>query len=148
MREGYRFTGADVSSLEFAIETSVQSDEEDEENVFPPGSINYVLDQIREMQSRSPLTPLPKTPARNRPQFPLLKCNRDHPSHHFPKTISIHFWLICQFNQFWHISQQWQKTVLCHIWLKRYMHSYRQLSILQMADKYMPLIAECCVCHY
>lgn len=65
MREGYRFTGADVSSLEFAIETSVQLDEEDEENVFPPGSINYVLDQIRKMQSRSPLTPLPKTPARN-----------------------------------------------------------------------------------
>ena len=73
MREGYRFTGADVSSLEFAIETSVQSDEEDEENVFPPGSINYVLDQIREMQSRSPLTPLPKTPARNRPRFPLFQ---------------------------------------------------------------------------
>ena len=67
MREGYRFTGANVSSLEFAIETSVQSDEKDEENV------NYVLDQIREMQSRSPLTPLPKTPARNRPQFPLFQ---------------------------------------------------------------------------
>lgn len=73
MREGYCFTGADVSSLEFAIETSVQSDEKDEENVFPPGSINYVLDQIRKMQSRSPLTPLPKTPARNRPQFPLFQ---------------------------------------------------------------------------
>lgn len=40
------------------------------------------------------------------------KHHRCHPSHQFPKTISIHFWLIYQFNQFWHISQQWQKTVL------------------------------------
>ena len=63
------------------------------------------------------------------------KHHRCHPSHQFPKTISIHFWLICQFNQFWHISQQWQKTVLCYIWLKRYMHTYRQLSI-QMSRKW------------
>ena len=136
MREGHRFTGADVSSLEFAIETSVQSDEEDEENVFPPGSINYVLDQIREMQSRSPLTPLPKMAARSRPQFPLFQAPSLSPLTPVLKTISIHFWLICQFNQFWHISQQWQKTVLCHIWLKRCMHSYRQLSILQMSQKW------------
>ena len=51
MREEYRLTGADVSSLEFAIEPAVQSSEEDEENGFPPGSINYMLDQIRENQT-------------------------------------------------------------------------------------------------
>ena len=56
MREGYRFTDADVSSLEFAIEAAVQSNEE---NGLPPGSINYMymLDQIRENQTRSPVTP-------------------------------------------------------------------------------------------
>ena len=85
MREGYHFTGADVSSLEFAIEAPVQSSEEDEENGFQPGSINYMLDKIRENQTRSPLTPLPKTPGRNQPQSPLFQAPLS-PISPLPKT--------------------------------------------------------------
>ena len=55
------------------------------------------------------------------------------------------------------ICQKWFKTSHyghvgspCHIWLKGYMCSYRQLSA-QMGQNWQintPLMAECCVCHY
>ena len=104
MREGYHFTGADVSSLEFAIEAAVQSNEE---GGFPPGSINNMLDHIRENQTSSPPTPLSKMPVRNQSSIPAFPstivtthttsqdtCQKPTtipsitaPSHHFPRHL-------------------------------------------------------------
>jgi len=48
VKDGYWFTGADVY-------TPVPTDEEHDS--FRPGSINYMLEQIRERQTQPPLSP-------------------------------------------------------------------------------------------